>query len=134
MRLSELPTGSVGVIIKILGHGAFRKRMIEMGFIKGREIKVLMAAPLRDPIKYEIMDYEVSLRRVEADLVEVEPIETGSAVTPVHTNVVDDSDPAASAIHRLDRRKVINVALIGNPNCGKTSLFKIGRASCRERV
>ncbi len=133
MRLSELPTGSVGVIIKILGHGAFRKRMIEMGFIKGREIKVLMAAPLRDPIKYEIMDYEVSLRRVEADLVEVEPIETGSAVTPVHTNVVDDSDPAASAIHRLDRRKVINVALIGNPNCGKTSLFNIA-SGAREHV
>ena len=73
MRLSELKSGDTAVIIKILGHGAFRKRMIEMGFVKGREIKVLMSAPLKDPVKYEIMGYEVSLRRSEADLVEVEP-------------------------------------------------------------
>ena len=60
MRLSELKSGDTAVIIKILGHGAFRKRMIEMGFVKGREIKVLMSAPLKDPVKYEIMGYEVS--------------------------------------------------------------------------
>ncbi len=132
MRLSELPTGSVGTIIKILGHGAFRKRMIEMGFVKGRDIKVLMAAPLLDPVKYEIMGYEVSLRRAEAELVEVEP--SGDTRIPVtgHTNIANDS-VSITKLPREDRRKVINVALIGNPNCGKTSLFNIA-SGAREHV
>ncbi|MDE6179113.1 MAG: ferrous iron transport protein B [Duncaniella sp.] len=108
MRLSELHTGQTGRIIKILGHGAFRKRMIEMGFVRGQEIKVVLAAPLRDPVKYEIMGYEVSLRRSEADLVEVEQI-------------ASEQPETSHARHE----RTINVALIGNPNCGKTSLFNI---------
>lgn len=128
MRLSELKSGDTAVIIKILGHGAFRKRMIEMGFVKGRDIKVLMAAPLRDPVKYEIMGYEVSLRRSEADLVEVE--QTGGkgeqTQLPTHTNTVDGNEPSAQKQYKDGhRRHTINVALIGNPNCGKTSLFNI---------
>ena len=99
MRLSELKSGDTAVIIKILGHGAFRKRMIEMGFVKGRDIKVLMAAPLRDPVKYEIMGYEVSLRRSEADLVEVE--QTGGkgeqTQLPTHTNTVDGNEQIGRA-------------------------------------
>lgn len=71
MRLSDLKTGEFGVVVKILGHGAFRKRVIEMGFVKGQVIKVLLNAPLKDPIKYSIMGYELSLRRSEAELVEV---------------------------------------------------------------
>ena len=122
MRLSDLVSGQTGVIVKILGHGAFRKRMIEMGFVKGREVKVLMAAPLKDPVKYELMGYEVSLRRAEADLVEVEPEDADiSSVLKGHTRTVDDAEPDAPA--RPHPHKVINVALIGNPNCGKTSLF-----------
>ena len=70
-KLSELKTGEEGLIVKILGHGAFRKRVIEMGFVRGHEVKVLLNAPLRDPIKYKILDYELSLRRSEADLIEV---------------------------------------------------------------
>ena len=133
MRLSQLTTGETGVVIKILGHGAFRKRMIEMGFVRGQDIKVLMSAPLKDPVKYEIMGYEVSLRRAEADLVEVEP--TGEGIThesPAHTNTVDDACEQVTAI-RHDRHKVINVALIGNPNCGKTSLFNVA-SGAREHV
>lgn len=125
MRLSELPTGSVGIIIKVAGHGAFRKRMIEMGFVRGREIKVLMAAPLRDPVKYEIMGYEVSLRRSEADLVEVKPIEVAvEEVLPRHTNTIADCETPPHPQEHPDHR-TINVAFIGNPNCGKTSLFNI---------
>ena len=71
MRLDELQTGQKARIVKILGHGAFRKRLIEMGFVKGHEIDVLLHAPLKDPIKYSIMGYEISLRRAEAHLVEV---------------------------------------------------------------
>lgn len=134
MRLSELPTGSVGVIIKILGHGAFRKRMIEMGFVRGREIKVLMAAPLKDPVKYEIMGYEVSLRRAEADLVEVERLPAPETEPMVlHTNTVNDSDLQDASERKHHSQRVINVALIGNPNCGKTSLFNIA-SGAREHV
>lgn len=137
MRLSQLATGETGVIIKILGHGAFRKRMIEMGFVRGQEIKVLMSAPLKDPVKYEIMGYEVSLRHAEADLVEVERIGEDSAPeSPAHTNTVndaDDSNVSKSALSGTQRQKIINVALIGNPNCGKTSLFNIA-SGAREHV
>lgn len=135
MRLSQLTAGQTGVIIKILGHGAFRKRMIEMGFVRGHEVKVLMSAPLKDPIKYEIMGYEVSLRRSEADLVEVADVEDASLYTRKHTTVADDSCtfPEKGTNELLPAHKVINVALIGNPNCGKTSLFNIA-SGAREHV
>ncbi len=77
MRLDELKTGEKAVILKILGHGAFRKRLMEMGFVKGREIEVILYAPLLDPIKYRLMSYDVSLRRSEAHLIEVVPIDSG---------------------------------------------------------
>lgn len=129
MRLDELHTGQTAMIVKILGHGAFRKRMIEMGFVKGHEIKVLLHAPLRDPIKYSIMGYEVSLRRSEAHLVEVLPLDR-----EVHC---EDSHNLGNNFHAekefSDRRKTINVALVGNPNCGKTSLFNIA-SGAREHV
>lgn len=134
MRLSQLATGETGVIIKILGHGAFRKRMIEMGFVRGHEIKVLMSAPLKDPVKYEIMGYEVSLRHAEADLVEVEPIgDDTSHGRTAHTNTVDDACEPSQHVGPNEKHKVINVALIGNPNCGKTSLFNVA-SGAREHV
>ena len=71
MRLSELKTGERGVIVKVNGHGGFRKRIIEMGFVKGNKVKVILNAPLRDPIEYEIIGYKVSLRREEASKIEV---------------------------------------------------------------
>ena len=71
MRLSELETGEKGVIVKVLGHGGFRKRIVEMGFIKGKTVEVLLNAPLRDPIKYKVLGYEISLRRQEAEMIEV---------------------------------------------------------------
>ena len=71
MRLSELKNGESGVIVKVNGHGGFRKRIVEMGFIKGELVEVVLNAPLKDPIKYKLMDYEISLRRSEASLIEV---------------------------------------------------------------
>ena len=71
MRLSELNTGEKGVIVKVLGHGGFRKRIVEMGFIKGKTVEVILNAPLKDPIKYRLLDYEISLRRQEAEMIEV---------------------------------------------------------------
>lgn len=126
MRLSDLTTGQKARIVKILGHGAFRKRLIEMGFIKGREVDVLLHAPLRDPIKYRILDYEVSLRRSEAALIEVVPIpsENDESLDPANRSRGTISDSADERHHEFtERSHTINVALIGNPNCGKTSLF-----------
>lgn len=132
MRLSDIKPGESAIVIKILGHGAFRKRVMEMGFVRGREVKVLLQAPLHDPVKYEIMNYEVSLRRSEAKLIEVEPwskeIDSKTAISmSAGHGTIDDSD--AELLSMKDRstgsetRNTINVALIGNPNCGKTSLF-----------
>lgn len=136
MRLDQLTTGQTATIVKILGHGAFRKRMIEMGFVKGQKVKVLLHAPLRDPIKYSIMGYEVSLRRSEANLVEVIPDEPQS-----ETSERETSETATTTPHDRDHEprdfsshsRTINVALIGNPNCGKTSLFNIA-SGAREHV
>lgn len=73
MKLSELKTGDSAIIIRVLGQGCFRKRIIEMGFIKGKKVEVMLNAPLQDPVKYKIMGYEVSLRHSEADNIEVQP-------------------------------------------------------------
>lgn len=128
MRLSELNTGETGIIVKIHGHGAFRKRVIEMGFVKGRYITVSLSAPLRDPIKYSLMGYEVSLRRSEASLVEIIPVKDAYKIPDfAHVNIVDDGDEISQEFKGQSR--TINVALIGNPNCGKTSLFNIASGS-----
>ncbi len=132
MRLSELKPGETGIIVKILGHGAFRKRVIEMGFVKGRKITALMSAPLNDPVKYTLMGYEVSLRLSEAHLVEVIPVADADKVPDItHLDVVDDTDEYSAQYRGM--RHTINVALIGNPNCGKTSLFNIA-AGTHEHV
>ena len=132
MRLSDLKTGETGVIVKILGHGSFRKRVMEMGFVKGKKILVELNAPLRDPIKYKILDYEISLRRAESDLIEVikEPVDED--FTP--QDVAFISEDGDGFINTFDKeRRTINVALIGNPNCGKTSLFNFA-SGAKEHV
>ena len=123
MILTDLPTGDSAVILKIKGHGAFRKRMMEMGFIKGRVITPVLQAPMRDPIKYKIMNYEVSLRRNEASMVEVEPLEDSNPSHNVEKDVFAHSGTHIASPH--PGQNVINVALVGNPNCGKTSLFNV---------
>lgn len=124
MRLSELKPGQTGIITKILGHGAFRKRVMEMGFVKGRSVTAVLNAPLHDPVKYSIMDYEVSLRRAESSLIEIVDTEEWD----VHNNPSEHTDTASHDMenpHHVRKDRVINVALVGNPNCGKTSLFNI---------
>ena len=128
MRLSELRTGEKGVIVKVLGHGGFRKRIVEMGFIKGKTVEVILNAPLKDPIKYRLLGYEISLRRQEADMIEVvSEQEARTMQNPYHgsiTEVVPVSESELVALAK-GKRRTINVALVGNPNCGKTSLFNI---------
>ena len=150
MRLSDLNNGESAVIIKVFGHGGFRKRITEMGFVRGRKVMSVMDSPLNDPVKYSIMGYEVSLRRSEAEMVEVlyeSEIDDRIALTEnyeifddeyykhiddayitqgkrsnsdTHNN---DSHNGESDKHAAYRKNIINIALVGNPNSGKTSLF-----------
>ncbi len=143
VKLSELKTGETGVVVKILGHGAFRKRVIEMGFVRGREVKVLLDAPLKDPIKYELLGYAVSLRRAEAEMIEVIKIDNDDESSHITANDKSHGDGNTarhqqSDTHNSDSRidhasRTINIALIGNPNCGKTSLYNCLSGS-REHV
>lgn len=128
MRLSELNTGEKGVIVKVLGHGGFRKRIVEMGFIKGKTVEVILNAPLKDPIKYRLLDYEISLRRQEAEMIEVvSEQEARTTQSPYHGSITEEITVPEAEMVALTKgkRRTINVALVGNPNCGKTSLFNI---------
>lgn len=132
MRLSDLKTGETGIVIKILGHGAFRKRVMEMGFVKGRPVEVVLHAPLKDPIKYSIMGYSVSLRASEAHLIEVVKVEGNIDISSLKSlGTISETSETHTVIDR--EHHTINVALIGNPNCGKTSLFNIA-SGMSERV
>lgn len=147
MKLSALRTGETGIIVKVSGHGGFRKRIIEMGFIEGKQVEVLLNAPLRDPVKYKIMGYEVSLRHSEADQIEVVPVDKmqkgqqqegkqnkNKGVTADPKDAEDHALTPNGALKEAERRsKTISVALVGNPNCGKTSLFNFA-SGAHERV
>ncbi len=130
MRLSELQTGDKAYIIKVNGSGAFRKRILEMGFVRGQEVKAILNAPLKDPIKYGIMDYEVSLRRSEAVLIEISKLkEDLLRQEDVDDEISDDELPEEETheTHHVKdtHKKIIRVALVGNPNAGKTSIFNL---------
>ena len=137
MKLSELGTGERGVIVKVSGHGSFRKRIVEMGFVRGNKVKVILNAPLRDPIEYEIIGYKISLRREEAAKIEViSEAEAKKILTENEARPALEADETEDAyIEREmstladERRKEIRVALVGNPNCGKTSLFNMASGS-----
>ena len=135
MKLSELKTGERGVIVKVNGHGGFRKRIKEMGFVRGNKVKVILNAPLRDPIEYEIIGYKISLRRAEAAKIEVisesEAKEMLSGREALPALNADDEAWLEREMDSLaeERRRTIRVALVGNPNCGKTSLFNMASGS-----
>ncbi|RLD25160.1 MAG: ferrous iron transport protein B [Bacteroidetes bacterium] len=121
MTLNELNTGDSATIIRIRGRGAFRKRLTEMGFIRGKHITVLKAAPLKGPVEYRILDGNVSLRRSEARLIEVvaeADFQQGSVASVGSMPGSAVRDPV-----QLKPGKTIDVALVGNPNSGKTTLF-----------
>ena len=117
-------------MVKVLGHGGFRKRIVEMGFIKGKVVEVLLNAPLKDPIKYKVMGYEISLRRQEAEMIEIiseQEAKEQSMLPDFHETIQENLPLDEEQLKRLalGKRRTINVALVGNPNCGKTSLFNI---------
>ncbi len=138
MKLADLQTGGQGVIVKVNGHGSFRKRLTEMGFITGKKVTVVLNAPLKDPIEYEILGYKLSLRRSEAEQIEVisekeakEALDTGADHSTIYADDCDEEWALNKMMAELaaEREHVIRVALVGNPNCGKTSLFNIASGS-----
>lgn len=130
MTLNDLKNGERGIILKVKGRGAFRKRIIEMGFVVGKTVEVIKKAPLRDPIEYSIMGYNVSLRGSEAQLIEV----AREKEYPTTEEKAFDGTITRERINNLRRYgKTINVALVGNPNSGKTTFFNAASGS-RERV
>ncbi len=131
MKLSEVKNSEIVVITKVLGHGSFRKRISEMGFVKGKEVKVIKSAPFNGPFEFKIINYNVSLRKSEADLIEVVPLRDFIKAKSENYQGVIDRD-----IHLIDqseRTKIINIALVGNPNSGKTTLFNFISGS-KEKV
>ncbi len=133
MKLSELKNGETAVIVRLSGHGGFRKRIMEMGFIRGEKVKSVLDSPMHDPIKYHIMGYDISLRRGEADMIEVLPEEEAKKeLTPAPSfscfSACEECNGCAcrSCTQRkvsTKKNNVITVALVGNPNSGKTSIF-----------
>ena len=115
--LSDMPTESRCVIVKINGHGSFRRRIMEMGFVKGEIITVIKNAPLHDPIEYMVMGSHVSLRRSEASQIEVADVSEQTSAASISTFTEEIQNRIK------EKSNIINVALVGNPNCGKTSFF-----------
>ncbi|MBQ2364814.1 MAG: FeoA domain-containing protein, partial [Alistipes sp.] len=122
MRLSELKTGETAVVVKVLGYGGFRRRIMEMGFVRGQSVTVVLSAPLKDPIEYHIMGYDISLRRKEAEMIVVMTLEEAESLRRDDSiSLVGAEDIIAEAVR--SRHNHISVGLVGNPNSGKTSLF-----------
>jgi ferrous iron transport protein B len=129
MTLADLKTGDKGIITKVKGRGAFRKRIIEMGFVVGKQVIVVKNAPLKDPIEYNILGYEVSLRRSEASLIEVTTTNNGNGEESHNDfNGVLQIEQSLQ-LTPVKKSKIINVALVGNPNSGKTTLFNFASHS-----
>ena len=133
MKLSELKNGETAVIVRLSGHGGFRKRIMEMGFIRGEKVKSVLDSPMHDPVKYHVMGYDVLLRRSEAAMIEVLPEEEAKKElkpAPTFTSrsiceTCSGNNCVSCTLKKVSthRKNVINVALVGNPNSGKTSIF-----------
>ncbi|MBS0010127.1 MAG: ferrous iron transport protein B [Bacteroidales bacterium] len=136
MNLSELITGQEAYITGISGNGGIKDRLNELGFIKGQKVKAIKAAPLSDPVEYEIMGYKLTIRKADAAAINVN----------ISDKPVNTMPPSFLPRQGHDRRKrmrgdcqhpgrsrTINVALVGNPNCGKTTIYNYATKS-RERV
>ncbi|MFA5713915.1 MAG: ferrous iron transport protein B [Bacteroidales bacterium] len=153
--LSDLKPGESGYILRIEGYGAFRKRIVEMGFIKGKRVDVIKQAPLNDPMEYQIMGYNISLRKSEAKLIEVADQQLFEEIVNVDLRgrrregrrcgmgagmgkgrgrgikrrEVESEECPYAGERRMDGsgkgrgNRCIHIALVGNPNSGKTTLF-----------
>ncbi|MDR0833582.1 MAG: ferrous iron transport protein B [Candidatus Symbiothrix sp.] len=153
LSLAKLKNGDEAIIAHVLGEGAFRHRLTEMGFVRGKKVKVIKNAPFQDPVEYEIMGYKVSLRHSEAELIQVVPLaphleeklqrlqqfrdfflpEDENRQEEIAGEVADQCPQRNDDEGAREHGKTIHVALVGNPNSGKTTLFNHASGS-HERV
>lgn len=130
VKLSEVKHNQPVIITKVLGHGSFRKRISEMGFTRGNEVRALKDAPFKGPTEFKILNYNVSLRKSEAELIEVVPVDEFKNLNAEFEGTIDRN---IDLVNQSERTRTINIALVGNPNCGKTTLFNFISGS-KEKV
>lgn len=141
LTLRDIEAGNSVVIKKVNGRSSFRRRISEMGFVRGKEVLVLKNAPFRDPIEYQILGYNISLRRSEAALIEVVTLEEASQLENTYNGTLtfdhqpgqrnggygkhkgrgNGRGPIESA--QFEPVRKFEIAFVGNPNSGKTSIF-----------
>src|SRR5262245_11882202 len=135
--LDQLQIGQRASITGVEGSDALGQRLLEMGLMEGAEVEVLGFAPFGDPIEVRLRDYRLSLRKREAARVAVELQETEPVVRNGHMSQQEDSELARSPGVARDpvsaSRATRSVALVGNPNTGKTTLFN-ALAGMRQHV
>jgi len=135
MNLSDLITGQEAYITGISGNGGIKDRLNELGFIKGQKVKAIKAAPLRDPVEYEIMGYKLTIRKSDASAINVDISDKPVNRMPpsFHHHQGHGRRRMRGECQQAGRSRTINVALVGNPNCGKTTIYNYATKS-RERV
>lgn len=132
MKLSELQIGKSGVIKDVGGSGALRQHFLDMGMIPGAEVTVVKLAPMGDPMELQVHGYELTLRLAEAAQIEIDSIEKRSNPHARVENGKESEHPGLGEDGRYHSKKDENplpegtrltYALVGNQNCGKTTLF-----------
>ena len=138
MTLKELAVGKSAKVMKVGGEGALRQHFLDMGVIPGAEVKVVKLAPMGDPMELRIHEYELTLRLEDAGRIEVEPLEE-TAKESENRSAGKEKKPGTKKAHpglgeagRFHSREdenplpddtLLTYALVGNQNCGKTTLF-----------
>ncbi len=134
MNLSELVTGQEAYITRVKGNNGIKKRLNELGFIEGQRVKAIKAAPLKDPVEYEIMGYLLTIRKSDAATIEIDrSVPAGPAFRRAHQHNCHRRRAGDRWAGHHGRTNIINVALVGNPNCGKTTIYNYATRS-KERV
>lgn len=132
MTLKELEIGESATIKTVGGSGALRQHFLDMGMIPGAEVTVVKLAPMGDPMELQIHGYELTLRLAEADQIEIEPIKKRSRAhegkeylkPSEHPGLGEDGKyHSKESENPLPEGTTLTYALVGNQNCGKTTLF-----------
>lgn len=132
MTLKELEIGESAAIKTVGGSGALRQHFLDMGMIPGAEVTVVKLAPMGDPMELQIHGYELTLRLAEADQIEIEPIKKRSRAhegkeylkPSEHPGLGEDGKyHSKESENPLPEGTTLTYALVGNQNCGKTTLF-----------
>lgn len=132
MTLKELEIGKSAVIKNVGGEGALRQHFLDMGMIPGAEVTVIKLAPMGDPMELQIHGYELTLRLAEAAQIEIEEIKERSQKHKRIESVKDSAHPGLGEEGKYHSKEdenplpdgtMLTYALVGNQNCGKTTLF-----------